>query len=218
MSVMILGCGCVGSGVARGLVSRDVEVTVVDHDAGALALLGEGFHGSKVLGSILDRRVLTKASVDRAAAVAAVTGGDEVNAVVALAARRLLQVPTVVARLDDRQIAIVHQRLGIRTLAPATWGSNASRTSSPRRRSPRHDARAGHVEMVDVHVPPLVDGRHVRELEGEIEVVALTRHGRTTLPTSVTRLHAGDVAHVAVGSASLGRLETLLGHREEARP
>ncbi len=216
MTVVVLGCGRVGSGVARELASRDIEVVVIDHDPAALARLGEGFRGRKVLGSILDREVLTEADVEHADAVAVVTGSDEVNAAVALALRRLVQVPTVVARLYDPQVATVHQRLGIRTLAPVTWGiQRIADLVTATHLTPVATLGAGHVEVVDVHVPPLLDGRRVSEIEveGEIEVVALTHHGRTRLPTSVTRLSAGDLAHVAVGTASLGRLETLLGHR-----
>jgi trk system potassium uptake protein len=216
MRVVVLGCGRVGSGVARELASRDVEVAVIDHDPKALERLGDGFRGRRILGSILDREVLIQAGVDRADAVAVVTGSDEVNAVIALAARRLLRVPTVVARLYDPRIATVHQRLGIRTLAPVTWGvQRIADLVTATHLTPVATLGAGHVEVVDVHVPPLLDGRRVEEMEveGEIEVVALTHHGRTTLPTPVTRLSAGDLAHVAVGTASLGRLETLLGHR-----
>jgi trk system potassium uptake protein len=216
MRVLVLGCGRVGSGVARELASRDIEVAVIDHDPAALARLGEGFRGRKALGSILDREVLTEAGVERADAVAVVTGSDEVNAVVALALRRLLRVPTVIARLYDPQVATVHQRLGIRTLAPVTWGiQRIADLVTATHLTPVATLGVGHVEVVDVHVPPLLDGRQVSEIEveGEIEVVALTHHGRTTLPTAATRLHAGDLAHVAVGTASLGRLETLLGHR-----
>lgn len=120
MNVVVLGCGRVGSGVARELHSRDVEVVVVDHDPNALARLGDGIAVRRVLGSILDREVLREAGLDTADGVAVVTHDDAVNAAVALAARRLLRVPTVVARLDDPRVAEVHQRLGIRTLVPAT--------------------------------------------------------------------------------------------------
>jgi trk system potassium uptake protein len=216
MRAMVLGCGRVGSGVARELASRDVQVTVIDHDPAALGQLGEGFGGRKVLGSILDRDVLLDAGVERVDALAVVTGSDEVNAVIALASRRLLRVPTVVTRLYDPQVATVHQKLGIRTLAPVTWGIQriADLVTAPNM-TPITTLGAGQVEIVDVEVPALLEGRRVGEIEvsGEIDVVAITHHGRTTIPTPASLLHAGDLAHVAVGTAALGRLETLLGHR-----
>jgi trk system potassium uptake protein len=216
MNVTVLGCGRVGSGVARELQARGVEVVVADRDQAALDRLGAGFTGRKVHGTILDRRVLTAARVEHADAVAVVTGSDEVNAAIALTARRLLRVPTVVARLYDPRTAEVYQRLGVRTLAPVTWGIQrladlvtASRLTSVA------TLGTGGVELIEVHVPALLDGRPAAELEveGELRVVAVTHHGRTTLASGVTPLHAGDLAHLVVGVASVGRLSTLLAHR-----
>jgi trk system potassium uptake protein len=215
MNALVLGCGRVGAGVARELASRGAEVVVVDLVMQELDRLGEGFPGRKVGGSILDRTVLTQAGIERSDAVAVVTGDDQTNAAVGLAARRIFRVPKVVARLYDPRTAEVYQRLGIRTLAPVTWGiqriadlvtaTNVTSTAS---------LGAGGVEMVEVEIPALLDGRPAGELhvDGEIQLVALTRHGRTTLATPASRLEVGDLAHLAVGVASLGRLETLLAH------
>lgn len=215
MNALVLGCGRVGAGVARELSSRGVEVVVVDQIAPELSRLGDGFPGRKIGGNILDRQVLTEAGIERADAVAVVTGSDPTNAAVGLAARRMFRVPRVVARLYDPRTAEVYQRLGIRTLAPVTWGiqriadlvtaTNVTSTAS---------LGAGGVEMVEVRIPALLDGRPAGELhvDGEIQLVALTRHGRTTLATAASKLAVGDLAHLAVGVASLGRLETLLAH------
>jgi trk system potassium uptake protein len=216
MNVCVLGCGRVGSGVARELQVRGTEVVVVDREQAALDRLGAAFTGAKVLGTVLDRRVLTAARVEHADAVAVVTGSDEVNAAVALTARRLLQVPTVVARLHDPRTAEVYQRLGVRTLAPVTWGIQriADLVTSTRLTSVATLGTGG-VELVEVHVPALLDGRPAAELEveGELRVVAVTHHGRTTLAGSATALHTGDLVHLVVGVASVGRLTTLLAHR-----
>lgn len=215
MNVLVLGCGRVGEGVARELAIRGIEATVVDRDAGALERLGAGFSGRKQVGSILERDVLTRAGITNADAVAVLTGSDEVNAVVARTARTRFVVPTVVARLYDPRVADIHQRLGIRTLAPVTWGIH--RIADLVTASSIHPTvvlGTGGVEVVEVRVPKLLDGRSAGELEvlGEIQVIALTRHGRTAIATTATPLHDGDLAHVAVASAAIGRLERLLAH------
>jgi trk system potassium uptake protein len=218
MSVLVLGCGRVGEGVARELTSRGVEVVIVDHDPEALKRLGAGFPGRKVTGSILERDLLLDAGIVHADAVTVVTGSDATNAVVAMTARRRFRVPTVVARLYDPRFADIHQRLGIRTLAPVSWGVQriADLVTATTVTATVSLGTAG-VEIVEVQVPHLLDGRPVGELEvpGEIHVVALTRRGRTTLTTPATRLAEGDLAHVAVGTAATGRLERLLGHARE---
>lgn len=216
MRAVVLGCGRVGAGLARELTARDVAVVVVDPEPDALARLGGGFPGRTLAGSALDRRVLDEAGLTSADAVAAVTGRDEINAAVALTARRSLRVPVVVARLFDPRTAEVYQRLGVRTLAPITWGiQRLADLVTATTVTSTTTIGAGGVELVEVRIPGLLDGRPVTELEvdGEIEVVALTHHGRTRLTTPASRLRSGDLAHVAVTAASLGRLETLLTHR-----
>jgi trk system potassium uptake protein len=216
MRIVVLGCGRVGAGVARELAARGVEVTAVDLADDALARLGEGFSGRLVRGSVLDRQVLSEAGLDQADAAAVVTGLDQTNAAVALAARRICGVPTVVARLYDPRTAEVYQRLGIRTVAPVTWGiQRIADLVTSTHVTTTATLGAGGVEIVEVHVPALLDGRPASELqvEGEIHVVAVTRHGRTTLASPASLLRVGDLAHLAVGVASVGRLDTLLAQR-----
>lgn len=213
MKALVLGCGRVGAGVARELAGRGAEVVVVDRVPEELTRLGVSFPGGKAGGNILDRQVLIDAGIERADAVAVVTGNDQTNAVAALAARRVFRVPKVVARLYDPRTAASYQRLGIRTLAPVTWGiQRIADLVTATSIEPTASLGTGGVELVEAHVPALLDGRPAAELEvqGEIHVVALTRHGRTTLATPASRMATGDLAHLAVGIASMGRLETLL--------
>jgi trk system potassium uptake protein TrkA len=215
VSALVLGCGSVGAGVARELVARGVEVTVLDLDEAALAVLGAGFPGRSVHGSALDRASLVAAGIDRVDAVAVVTGRDATNAVVALTARTTFQVPTVVARLYDPRTAELHQRMGIRTLAPVAWGvQRIADLVTATSVAPVATLGTGGVELVDVRVPALLDDRPLAELEvsGELRAVAITRRGQTTLTSPAMRLRSGDTVHVALGVAALGRLETLLGH------
>jgi trk system potassium uptake protein len=221
MNALVLGCGRVGSGLARELAHRGVEVVVVDGNPAALERLGDGFAGGKVHGSILERPTLAKAGIEHADAVAVVTGEDHVNACVALVARRQLRVPTVIARLDDPGTAVVTQRLGIRTLVTVTWGiQRIADLVTATTVTPVATLGTGGVEVVEVRVPALLDGRPAAELEatGELRVVARTHHGRTTVASSATTLHTGDLAHVVVGAAALGRLERLVHpHATEGR-
>lgn len=216
MNALVLGCGRVGSGLARELTHRGVEVVVVDRDPAALERLGDGFTGGKVLGSVLDRPVLADAGIEHADAVAVVTGEDHVNACVALAARRQLRVPIVIARLDDPGTAAVTQRLGIRTLVTVTWGiQRIADLVVGASVAPTASLGIGGVEVVEVRVPAAFAGHAAAELQvdGEIDVIAVTRHGQTVLATPMTRFAHGDLAHLAVTVASRGRLDALLEQR-----
>jgi trk system potassium uptake protein len=216
MRILVLGCGRVGSGVARELTARGLDVTAVDRDPQALDRLGEGFPGRTLRGTILVASVLEDAGIASADAVAVVTGDDAINAVIALAARRIHRVPTVVARLYDPRTAAIHQRLGIRTVAPVTWGiQRIADLVVGASVAPTATLGVGGVEILEVRIPALFDGRTAAELQvdGEIDVIAVTRHGRTVLATPATRFATGDLAHLAVAGSSRGRLDALLGQR-----
>lgn len=68
------------------------------------------------------------------------------------------------------------------------------------------------VEIVEVRVPALLEASAVAVIEGagELTVVVITRHGRTSIATTATHLRDGDLVHVAVAARAVGRLEQLL--------
>ena len=213
MKIIVLGSGRVGAGVAHDLVLRQHDVTVVDRDPVAFERLGPDFGGLRLQGSALDRRTLVLAGVERADAAAVVTGDDRINAVVARALTSVFHVPVVVAALQDPRRAEIHQRLGVRTLAPVTWGIHRiADLLTASQLEPELTLGAGDVEIVQLRVPSLLVGRQARELEvaGEITVVAITRGGHSALATSATTLDADDLVHVAVRGSSLGRLAALV--------
>jgi len=212
--VVVLGCGRVGSGIARDLVLRGTSVAVVDTDPATLdRLAGDGIT-ARVVGAASDEGVLRAAGIERADAVAVVTGDDAVNAVVARAVRTVFRVPTVVARLYDPAAAAAYEKLGINTVSPVAWGiRRIAELLTAAEVEPVTALGAGGVEMVDARVPPLLAGRAATEVRvpGEIELVAITRLGRTAFVDAATRLATGDVMHLAVVAGSIGRLESVLG-------
>lgn len=216
MRFIVIGCGRTGAGLARRLETDGHEVMVVDTDAGAFERLGPAFHGTTVHGVGFDREVLARVGIDRADGLATVTGNDEVNAVVARLASRVFHVPKVVARLHDPLEAEIYRRLGVQVVAPVDWSIH--RTADLLTFAQARvlvSLGSGQVDVVDAEAPPLLDGRAVSEvtIPGEVLPVALTRSGRTFIPTSTTTLRAGDILHFAVVGAFRGRLESLLGAR-----
>ena len=215
MNIVILGCGRVGSGLARALALRRHAVTVVDADPAAFSRLGPSFAGRTVTGSAIDRETLLSAGVERADGVAAATASDEANVVCARLAIQVFRVPRVVARLYDPLKAEIYRRLGVQTVTPVKW---AVHRMTDLLCYSHLDAVAtlgsGEVDIVETEVPPLLVGRTVTELKvpGEVRVVAVTREGRTFLPVDGTVFHKGDRLHIAVLGASSERLQSLLGH------
>lgn len=217
MKIIIIGCGRVGSGLALSLSHRSHTVTVIDKDPSALEGLGSAFQGRTVHGGAFDRDVLLKAEIERADGVAAVTGSDEVNFVSARLAKQIFRVPRVVTRLYDPRKAEIYRRLGLQTINPITWGIHRlAELLSFSHLDTILSLGSGEVDLIETEVPSLLTGRTVNELTlaGEIQVTALTRGGKTFLPTLGTVFQVGDVVHLVVLASSADRLKKLLGdHR-----
>jgi trk system potassium uptake protein TrkA len=214
MRIIIVGCGRVGSGVATVLAQRRHEVAVIDSDPAAFARLGPAFPGLTIEGVGFDRDALRRAHIERADGLAAVTGSDEANVVIARGAREAFAVPRVVARVYDPRKARIYHRLGVPTITPVTWGIH--RIADLLQYSwldVVYTLGSGEVDLVEIEIPALLIGRTVNEVtvSGEIHVTAISRGSRTFLPTLGTAFESGDLAHVAVLAASMDRLRALLG-------
>lgn len=213
MNIVVIGCGRVGAGLGQALHLQGHRIAIVDKDSSTFERLGSALKSCTITGGGMDRATLLQANIERADALAAVTGSDEVNVVAARLASQFFHVPRVVARLYDPRKAAIYQRLGVQTITPITWGVNrivelltffALTTTA--------SLGSGDVDMVEAEVPPLLVGRTVHDITipGEIHVVAISRAGKTILALAETRFQAGDWLHLALLSTSANRLQASL--------
>jgi len=117
MKVVIVGCGRVGSGVAKQLAEQGWDVTCVDEDEGALARLGE-WRGGFVVGHGMDVDVLERAGIAEADAAVVATNGDNTNVVVGQVVQRRYNTSCVVVRVLDPARAAFYAERGLRTVCP----------------------------------------------------------------------------------------------------
>ena len=118
MHVLIAGCGRVGSGLARDLVTQGFDVAIVDESPDAFHLLGDDFPGEFIVGRALDWEVLRAAGIERAIAFVACTDGDNTNIVIAQIAQKKYGIHCVVARVYDPLRAELFAQIGINTVCP----------------------------------------------------------------------------------------------------
>ena len=214
MKIIIMGCGRVGSQVSQLLVGHGHEVTVIDHDANALARLGAEFKGKIVRGLGFDRNVLIEAGVETAEGFIAASSSDNANIVAARIAHNIFRVPRVVARLYDPVRAEVYQRLGLTTISSTAWG--AERIVEVVTHADLDVLSVfsdGGTTLVRVESPARLNGHRVAQMNipGEVSVTAITRNDHTFIPVSGTEFQEGDVIYLAVIPSAMLRLEELLG-------
>jgi trk system potassium uptake protein len=115
---VVIGCGRVGSAVAKGLAKEDWDVTVIDENEDALLRLGPGWKGGFVVGHGMDVRVLEAAGVADVDAAVVSTDGDNTNLVIGQVLQKRYGIGTVVARVLDPARAEFYAQRGLQTVCP----------------------------------------------------------------------------------------------------
>jgi trk system potassium uptake protein TrkA len=129
-NIVILGCGRVGSTLARQFYLEGHSVTIVDLTSDAFRRLGTGFKGQRVVGTGLDQDTLRKAGVDKADVFIAVTPGDNTNIMAAQIAQTVFSVRKVIARIYDPIRAEAYREIGIDTFCTTTLAASLIHASA----------------------------------------------------------------------------------------
>ena len=213
MHVIVVGCGRVGSEVARNLAISGHDVIVIDRKAEAFRRLGDDYSGKTLVGVGFDRELLATAGITEQSAVAAVTSGDNSNILIARVAKETFGASHVVARIYDPRRASIYERLGIATVATVAWTSE---------RVLRHLLSAGTTPdwidpsakftMVERRVPAESAGTSIAELEAASSgrVTLLHRFGETSIPAPATLLQEDDQLHVVIAAGKSDILDQQL--------
>ncbi len=214
--IVIMGCGRVGSTLARSLEKRGHTVAVIDQNTEAFRRLGPDFDGQTIKGVGFDREVLTEAGIERAEAFAAVSNGDNSNILAARVVRETFDVHNVVARIYDPGRAEVYERLGIPTVATVRWTADqVLRRLLPAGSEPQWRDPSGSVRLMEVHVDRSWVGRTVEQIEAATgaKVPFVFRLGSGVVPRRGTVFQDGDLIYAAVADERLAEVEAILAVR-----
>jgi trk system potassium uptake protein len=214
--IVIMGCGRVGSTLARSLERRGHTVAVIDQNTEAFRRLGPDFDGQTIKGVGFDQEVLTEAGIERAEAFAAVSNGDNSNILAARVVRETFDVHNVVARIYDPGRAEVYERLGIPTVATVRWTADqVLRRLLPAGSEPQWRDPSGSVRLMEVHVDRSWVGRTVEQIEAATgaRVPFVFRLGTGVVPKRGTVFQDGDLIYAAVADERLGDVEAILAAR-----
>ena len=146
MFVLIVGCGRVGSSVARAMLREGHSVSCLDEDPESHARLEVGLEkswedlgGQFTVGAGLESEALEAAGIEQADVFIASTDGDNTNIVISQIAQKRYEVPTVIARVLDPLRAEWYQRQGLNTVCPTRVAidmlESAVREGAPREAS-----------------------------------------------------------------------------------
>src|SRR5918992_208145 len=118
--ILIVGAGKVGWNLARELIGRGNEVTVVEHNRARYGTVEEELEHAAHYGDGSEIWVLERAGIERAEMVIAVTGDDEDNILICQVAREKYGVERVISRCNNPRNLQHFELLGIQPVVSAT--------------------------------------------------------------------------------------------------
>jgi trk system potassium uptake protein TrkA len=118
--VIIVGAGKVGRNLARELISREHEVTLIESSRERYLTLEEELEHAIHYGDATELWVLERAGIQRADLVIAVTGDDEDNMLVCQVAKEKYLCDRIIARVNNPRNYDHFKLLGIQPAVSAT--------------------------------------------------------------------------------------------------
>ncbi|MBM3152893.1 MAG: TrkA family potassium uptake protein [Chloroflexi bacterium] len=218
MNMIVVGCGRIGSELAYRLFQQGHQVTIVDNNTESFARLDPNFRGRTVEGDSFSKEILERAGIANADGLAAVTNSDTLNAVVAHVARTIYNIPHVVVRNYDPTLRQVLETFGFQIVSSTSWGAQRiEELLGGVSLRAVFSAGNGEVEVYEFIVPEKWNGRKLGDLLSTVDSclpVALTRAGKSSLPSPDLTLEAGDVVNVSTTARGIADLRACLGVEE----
>jgi trk system potassium uptake protein len=207
MRYLIVGCGRVGSALAKLLDADGHEVIVVDEDPAAFKRLPPKFKGHVMVGTGIDYDVLKRAGAATADGFVAVTNGDNRNIMAALIAQRMFKIKRIVARIYDPQRGQMYRELGVQTVCPTTVGAKLIRDTLME--APWNSLQSfdfGKLTSISATVTRADAGKIVREIEdrGRVRIAAVRRENAGVyVATGDMVLEEGDEINAVVAPEAI---------------
>jgi trk system potassium uptake protein TrkA len=209
MYVIIVGCGRVGSELAKLLSTEGHNVVVIDKDQRSIERLGGAFNGLTLIGNGFDLALLKQAGVEKADAFCAVTNGDNTNLICAQVAKRIFKVPKVFARIYDPQRAHIYRALGLDIISGTILFAAMLRDKIIESRFSSYLIETKELGIIELEVKNNLIGKTIQDINipGDFLVVAIRRLDGVIIPELNTVLKVKDVLMAAVKVASLKKIK-----------
>lgn len=209
MYVIIVGCGRVGSELAKLLSNEGHNVVVIDKAQGSFDRLGGAFNGLTMVGNGFDLELLKQVGIEKADAFCAVTNGDNTNLISAQVAKKIFAVPKVIARVYDPQRAHIYAALGLDIISGTVLFAAMLRDKIIESRFSSYLIETKDLGVIEIEVKAGLVGKTIQDINipKEFLVVAIRRMDGVFIPESSTALKVKDVLMGVVKVASLQRIK-----------
>jgi len=209
MYVIIVGCGRVGSELAKLLSNEGHNVVVIDKSQVSFDRLGGTFNGLTMVGNGFDLELLKQVGIEKADAFCAVTNGDNTNLISAQVAKKIFKVPKVIARVYDPARAHIYAALGLDIISGTILFASMLRDKIIESRFSSYLIESKDLGVIEIEVKAGLVGKTIQDINvtGEFLVVAIRRLSGVLIPEASTSLKAKDVLMGVVKVESLEKIK-----------
>jgi trk/ktr system potassium uptake protein len=198
MYVVIAGAGKVGWNLARELIAKGHEVTVIESERSRYLTVEQELEHAIQYGDATELWVLERAGINRADLTIAVTGDDEDNLLICQIAKEKYLCSRIIARVNNPRNRPYFELLGIQPVVSATDLILRLIEHEVPSYGLVHllDLRDEQLEIIEVEVGQgaLAAGRKVADVElpdGSL-IISVLRNGKGFVPKADTVIDAGD--------------------------
>jgi len=205
MYVIIVGCGRVGAELAKLLSGEGHDVVIIDKSQDSFKRLGDSFNGLTMVGNGFDLALLKQVGIEKANAFCAVTNGDNTNLISAQVAKKIFNVPKVLARVYDPQRAHIYAALGLDIISGTMLFSAMLRDKIIESRFSSYLIESKDLGVIEIEVKNELVGKNIEDINipGDFIVVALRRMQGVIIPEPKTVLKNKDILMGVIKVSSL---------------
>ena len=221
MSIIIVGCGKVGSALVERLSGEGNNITIIDKDSAKIQAVTNMYDVMGVNGNGASYKVQVEAGIDTADLFIAVTDSDELNLLCCTVAKREGKCVTI-ARVHtpeySKEAAFLKDKLGLEMIINPEYEAAKvmSRTLSLPMAQEVSSFAHGQVEMIKIKIPEgnKLDGLKVmdlgRDVTSNVVICAVERGGEVFIPSGQFILRGGDlISFVATRKDARGFLSKI---------
>lgn len=218
--IIIIGGGRVGFYLAKSLIERDFDVSLIDIDKETCRHTADTHHIPVVWGDGTMASVLEKAGAREAEAVIAVTGRDENNLVACQTAKNVFKVTKTIAKANNPKNVESIKLLGVDIVISATDSIIALLEREVDHRAikeliPLNDGKAAvyQVELPEHYPLSGTELLNIR-LPESCNIISISRDGELIIPRGKTKLLSGDELLIVSLSGALNDVRRALKLRK----
>jgi len=211
MNIMIVGCGRVGSQLALLLSREGHNVTIIDKNIESFKRLGLTFNGVTAVGNAFDEKLLKELKVDRQDAFVSVTSGDNTNLMASQIAKKLFNVPRVIARVYDPQRADIYKKFGLDIISGTVLVAAMIRDKIIENRFTGYLVETGELGVIEIIADSDLKDKRVSDINmpDEFLVVVIERKKKVIIPEPYTKIEIEDKIMGVVRTTSLKKVKSL---------